>query len=72
MATVLGMGEMWLYHRKLWRVIPVAKGQRCMALLMGLKQLALIQGDNARRHVAAVLISLPDADDNASAEGHLT
>ena len=45
-ATVLDMGELWLYDWRLRRVIPVAEGQRCMAGLVGPKQLALVQGDD--------------------------
>ena len=69
-ATVLDMGELWLYDRRLRRVIP--EGQRCMAILIGPKQLALVQGDNTPGRVAAVLLPLPDGDDNASAKARLT
>ena len=65
-ATVLGMGELWLYDRQLRRVIPVAQGQRCMAVLVGSKHLARLQGDDAPSCVTAVLLSLPDEDDNVS------
>ena len=41
-AAVLGMGELWLYDRLLRRVIPVAEGQRCMAVLVGSKHFAQI------------------------------
>ena len=49
-ATVLGMGKRWLYDRRLRRVIPVATGQRCMAVLVGSKQVKLIQ---ETRHLVA-------------------
>ena len=32
-ATGLGMGELWLHYRRRRRVVPVAEGQRCMAVL---------------------------------------
>ena len=35
-------------------------------------ELALVQGDDARGRVAAVMLSLPDGDDTASAEARLT
>ena len=46
-ATVLDVGELWLYDRQLRRVVPVAEGQKCMAVLVGSKHLARIQGDDA-------------------------
>ena len=71
-ASVLGMGKLWLYDRQLRRVVPVAEGQRCMAVLVGSKHLARIQGDDAPGRVTAVLLSLPDGDDNASADARHT
>ena len=41
-ATMLDMGELWLYDRRLRRVIPVAEGHRCMAVLIEPKQLVLV------------------------------
>ena len=38
-ATMLDVGALWLYDRQLQRIIPVAEGQRPMALLVGSKQL---------------------------------
>ena len=70
--TVLDMGELWLHDRWLRRVIRVAERQRGMAVLVGTKQLALIQGDDTPGRGAAVLLSLSDGDDNASAEARLT
>ena len=64
-ATVLGMGELWLHDRHMLRVVPVAERQRCMAVLVGSKHLARIQGDNAPGRITAVLLSLPDGDGNA-------
>ena len=42
-----------------------------MAVRMGSKQLAPVQGEDAAGRVAAVLLSLPDGDDNTSAEAGL-
>ena len=42
LATVLAVGRLWLYDRCLRRIIPVAEGQRSMAVLIGFKQLARI------------------------------
>ena len=64
-ATLLGKGELWLDDQQLRRVVPVAEGQRCM---VGSKHLRRIQGDNAPSRVTAVLLSLPNGDDNASAD----
>ena len=71
-ATVLDVGELWLYDQHLRRVVPVAKGQRCMAVLVGSKQLARIQGDDAPGRITEVLLSLPDGDDNASTDARHT
>ena len=64
-AIVLDAGEVWLYDRQLRRVVPVAEGQRCMAVLVGSKHLARIQEDDASGRVKAVLLSLPEGHDNA-------
>ena len=45
---------------QLRRVIPVAEGQRSMAVLVGSKQLARIQGDDAPECITEVLLSLPE------------
>ena len=50
----------------------MANGQRCMGVNVGSKHLARIQGDDAPRHVTAVLLWLPDGDDSASAYAHHT
>ena len=70
-ARVLGIGELWLHHRRLRRIIPLAEGQRCMAVLIGPKQLALVEGNNAHGRVALVLRSLLYGDDNVPAEARL-
>ena len=51
--------------------VPTADRSIHTPVLVGLEQLALAQGDVVPGRVAAVL-SLPDGDDNASAEAHLT
>ena len=71
-ATVMDVGKLWLYDRKLRMVIPVAEGEKCMAVLVGSKHLARTQGDNAPGRVTEVLLSLPDGDDNASADARHT
>ena len=63
-ATVFGMPEILLYDPWPRRVILVPWRQGCMAVMVGPKQLALVHGDDASRRVAAVLLSLPDGDDN--------
>ena len=46
----------------------MAEGQGCMAVLVGSKHLARIQGDNAPGRATAVLLSLPDGENNASVD----
>ena len=71
-ATVLDVGELWLYDRQLRSVVPVAEGQTCMAVRVGSKQLARIQGDDAPGRITEVLLLLPDGDDNASPDARHT
>ena len=71
-AIALDIGELWLYDRRLRRVIPVPGWQGCPAVLVGPKQLAPVHGDDASGRVAAVLLSLPDGDGKAWAEACLT
>ena len=66
-ATVLDVGVLWLYDRHLQRIILVAEGQRSMDVLVGSKQLARIQGDDAQGCITEVLLSLPEGDDNVAA-----
>ena len=63
-ATVLDMGALWLCDHQIRRVVPVAKGQWCMAVLVGSKQLARIQGDGTPGRITEVLLLLPDGNDN--------
>ena len=58
-AIVLDVGGLWLYDRQLRRVIPAVTEQPSMAVLVGSKQLARIQGDNAQGRVTEALFSLP-------------
>ena len=67
-ATMLDVGAMWLYDQRVRRVMPVAEGQRSMAVLVGSKQLARMQGDDAPGHITEVLLSLPQGDDNVAAD----
>ena len=71
-ATVLAVGALWLYDQQLQRVVPVAEGQRSMAVLVGSKQLARIQGDDAPGRVTEVLLSLPKGDDNLAVDARRT
>ena len=68
MATILNVGVTWLYDRQLQRVIPAATGQRSLAVLLGSKQLAQIQGDDAGGHITEALFSLLEGDDNVAAD----
>ena len=61
-------GAMWLYDRQLQRIIPLAGEKRSMAVLVGSKQLARIQGDDALGCITEVLLSLPEGDDNVAAD----
>ena len=69
-ATVLDVGALWLYDQQ--RVVPVAKGQRSMAVLVGSKQLVRIKGYDAPGRVTEVLLSLPEGDDNVAADARHT
>ena len=71
-ATVLDLGELWLYDQQLQRILPVAEGQRCMAVLVGSKQLARIHGDDVPGRVTEVMLSLPDGDDKVAADARHT
>ena len=71
-ATVLDVAALWLYDLELRRVIPAETGQRSMAVLVGFKQLARIQGDDAPGRVTEALFSLPEGDDNVAADARHT
>ena len=63
---------MWLYDRQLRRVIPAETGLRSMAVLVGSKQLARIQEDDAQGHITEALLSLSEGDDNVAADARHT
>ena len=69
---MLDVGTLWLYDRQLRRVIPAVTGRRSMAVLVGSKQLARVQGDDAQGHVMEAMFSLPEGDDNVAADARHT
>ena len=71
-ATMLDVRAMWLYDRQLRRVISVAEGQPLVAVVVGSKQLARIQGDEAPGRITEVLLFLPEGDDNMAADARHT
>ena len=71
-AAMLDVGALWLYDRQLRRVILAATGQRSMAVLVGSKQLARIQGDDAQGNITEALFSLPEGDDNVASDARHT
>ena len=71
-AIVLDVGAFWLYDRQLRRVIPAVTERRSMAVVVGSKQLARIQGDEAQGHITEALFSLPEGDDNVAADARHT
>ena len=50
----------------------MAEKQRFMAVLVGSKQLAQIQGDNTPGRITEVLLSLPEGDGNVAADARHT
>ena len=71
-AVVLDVGTLWLYDRQLRRVVPAVTEQRSMAVLMGSKQLARVQGDDAQGHVTEAMFSLPEGDHHVAADARHT
>ena len=71
-AVVLDVGALWLYDRQLRRITPAVSERRSMAVLVGSKQLARIQGDDAQGHVTEAMFSLPEGDDNVAADARHT
>ena len=71
-AVVLNLGALWLYDRQLRRVIPAVTERRSMAVLLGSKQLARVQGDNVQGHVTAAIFPLPERPDNVAADARRT
>ena len=71
-AVVFDVGTLWLYDRQLRRVIPAVTEWRSMAVLVGSKQLARVQGDDAQGHVTEAMFFVPEADDNLVADARHT
>ena len=71
-VVVLDVWTLWLYDRQLRRVIPAVTERRSMAVLVGSKQLARVQGDDAQGHVTKAMFSLPEGDDNVAADARHT
>ena len=71
-AVVLEVGTWWLYDRQLRRAIQAVTERRCMAVLVGSKQLARIQGDDSQGHVTEAMFSLPEGDDHVAADARHT
>ena len=67
-AVVLDVGRLWLYDRQLRRAVPAVTVRRSMAVLVGSKQLARVQGDDAQGHVTEGMFSLPERDDHVAAD----
>ena len=67
-ATMLDVGALCLYDWQMRRVILVVEGQPSRAVLVGSKQNARINGDDAPGRITEVLLSLPEGDDNVSAD----
>ena len=71
-AVVLDVGALLLYDRQPRRITPVVTERRSMAVLVGSKQLARIQGDDAHSHVTEAMFSLPEGDDIVAADARHT
>ena len=71
-AVVLDVGTLWLYDRQLLRAIPAVTERRSMAVLVGSKQLARVQGDGVQGHVTEAMFSLPETDDHVAADARHT
>ena len=66
-AVVLDVGTLCPYDRQLRRAIPAVTEQRSMAVLVGSKQLARVQGDDAQAHVTEAMLSPPEGDEHVAA-----
>ena len=71
-AVVLDVGTLWLYDRQLRRAIPAVTERRSMAVLVGSKLLAQVQGDNAQGHVTEAMFPLPEGADHVAADARHT
>ena len=67
-AVVLDVGTLWLSDWQLRRAIPAVTGRQSMAVLVGSKQLARVQGDDAQGHVTEAMFSLPEGDKHVAAD----
>ena len=66
---MLDVGTVWLYDRRLRRAIPAVTGRRSM---VGSKQLARVQCDDAQGHVTEAMFSLPEGDEHVAADARHT
>ena len=71
-AAVLDVGALWMYDRQLRRITPALPQRQSMAVLVGSKQLARIQGDDAQGHVTEAMFSLHEGDDNVAVDARYT
>ena len=71
-AIVLDVGTLWPYDRQLRRAIPAVAERRSMAVLVGSKQLARVQGDDAQSRVTDAMFFLPERDDHVAADARHT
>ena len=67
-AVVLDVGTLWLYDRQLRRAIPAVTKRLSMAVLVGSKQLARVQDNEAQGHVTEAMFSLPEGDEHVAAD----
>ena len=67
-AVVLDVGTLWVYDRQLRRAIPAVTERRSMAVLVGSKQLARVQGDDTQGHLTEAIISVHEGDDHVAAD----
>ena len=65
-AVMLDVGTLWLYDRQLRRAIPAVTERRSMAVLVGSKQLAQVQSDDAQGHVTEAMFSLLEGGDHVA------
>ena len=57
-ATVLDVGEVWLYDQQLRRVVPVAKGQRCHGSSGGIQATSADpRGRRSRPHQGGAVVA---------------
>ena len=71
-AVVLDVGTLWLHDRQPRRAIPAVTERRSMAVLLGSKQLARVQRDDAQGHVTDAMFSLPEGEDHVAADARHT